>query len=181
MKDESFDHVRVVLCQNEIPITVTKEAFKKGRIVGALTYWNPAPVPTDNCSDVLPLVDVLCVNETEAQAVSGLTDLDAALQALVQKVPSVVVTMGKRGCMLLQKGRDIVRIPAAPADKVVDTTGAGDCFCGTMAWCLSRGISLYDAAKIGNQVAAISVTRYGAQASYPTLSECPAEVQRTLA
>jgi ribokinase len=168
----------VVSCQNEIPLAVTKRAFEMARAASsAVTIWNPAPPPKDGYSDILPLVDVLCVNETEALAISKQETMDSAIRELLKSVQTVIITMGKAGCMFSTKGMAQPKvIPAYDAGSVVDTTGAGDCFCGALAFFLARKYTLDRAIGLANQVAAVSVTRKGAQASYPRLTECPTEV-----
>jgi ribokinase len=177
-----FQQTKVVLCQNEIPLNVTKEAFYLAKSQGSLTIWNPAPAPAVDCKEILPYVDVLCVNETEARALSRVDDLTNAIHLLSEKVSKgVIITLGKDGCMLMSRGsNNILKIPASSVDKVLDTTGAGDCFCGSLALFLSRNATLARAVELANIVAGESVRRLGAQASYPTLLQCPSAVRNFL-
>ena len=171
---------RFVLCQNEVPMSVILKGFQLAKKFSKTTMWNPAPAPDRECSEILQFVDILCVNESEARAVSGCGEIDKAIEKLARQVNVVIVTLGKRGCILLQRGSEAVRIPAEPVDKVVDTTGAGDCFCGALAMFLAKGAPLAKAAEMANHVAAQSVKRPGAQASYPYPNELSPEIRAFL-
>jgi ribokinase len=91
---------------------------------------------------------------------------------------SAVVTLGERGALCVHSGT--VTHVAAPTVSTVDTTGAGDAFVGALAVALARGLDLVAAARIATEVAAYSVTRRGAQPSYPTLADLPASATRQL-
>lgn len=107
------------------------------------------PAPIEACTpEVLAEADIVVVNEHEAAALGA---VDAVL----------VVTLGASGVRI---GDDA--IPGVEVDDVVDTTGAGDCFTGTLAARLAAGDALVDAARIANSAAARSVTRPGAMSSY---------------
>lgn len=169
----------VVVVQMEIPRDGVEEAARlaTGRLV-----VNYAPVvPID--PDVLRRADPLVVNEHEAAAAASLlasgspdaaplavgTEADCA-QALIEAgVRSVAITLGERGALICDgPGRPIVPIPAIPV-QAVDTTGAGDAFVGALAAALADGFTLEDAAGMATSVAAYSVQRPGAQASYPSV------------
>lgn len=125
---------------------------------------------------MLEHVDVLCVNETEAERISGEeADLELAIARLAGWVQHcVIITLGSKGCLWRQRGEGAtVSFPAAQCAKsVVDTTGAGDCFCGSLVWGLEReGGDFGKAIRLANQVAALSVQTMGAQNSYPRLDE----------
>jgi ribokinase len=130
-----------------------------------------------NLAPVVPLAvgvvsrcDPLVVNETEAGEVLGRTltgapALEAAAAQLADRARSVVVTGGASGAWVCSGG-DVRHVPARPAT-VVDTTGAGDAFTGALAVGLALGLDLVDAAGRAAEVAAYSVGRAGAQASFP--------------
>jgi len=135
---------------------------------------NPAParkLPVE----LLKLVDVLTPNETEAQILSGVavndeTTAKAAAQKLLETgVGTVILTMGIQGYLLA--GRGGVEFVGAHKVKAVDTTAAGDAFTGGLAFALANGQPIADAARFANYVAALSVTRMGAQPSMPSLRE----------
>jgi ribokinase len=121
---------------------------------------------------LLPLADVLVVNETEAlqlldeSATAG--DWPAVAGALLALGPSsVVVTLGADGAILAEAGGETRSFPA-PAVAVVDTTGAGDAFCGALAARLAAGAALAEAAAAGVVAGSLAVTTAGAQPSMPT-------------
>ncbi len=163
-----------VLCQNEIPIDITKAAFQAAKEKeNVQTFWNPAPFPSNNMKEfesILPLVDILCVNETEWEAM-----IHHGGKALLKKIPGkVIITKGKEGSELYVKGESICTVPAHPlpkGKKVVDTTGAGDCFCGSLAYLLKMKFPIEEAMKIASEASSIAVTRKGAQESYPMVEE----------
>ncbi|HEV6953085.1 MAG TPA: ribokinase [Promicromonospora sp.] len=164
----------VVLAQLEIPLgTVTAAAVERRQ--GALFVLNAAP--SRELPDALwREVDVLVVNEHEAADLAGAAgtpeDLAAALLA---RVPAVVVTLGAEGSLVVRRDTDPVRVPAARVD-AVDTTGAGDTYCGVLAAALARlGLAgLADAARLAGAAAALAVTRPGAQDAVPDAAEVAA-------
>lgn len=163
----------VVLCQLEVAMETTLEAFLLAHAAGARTILNPAPaVPLPD--ELLRLTDICIPNETEAELLTGqrVTTADearAAATILRQRgAGAVLVTLGKRGVVVVDE--DWEHIPA-PQVRAVDASGAGDAFIGSLAVFLHQGMSLRQAAQRANRVAAISVTRPGTQASFPTSSE----------
>jgi ribokinase len=84
-------------------------------------------------------------------------------------VRDAIVTLGREGA-LVSTGDDTVEVPALPV-QAVDTTAAGDAFCGGLAVGLARGDDLIEAARFAARVAALAVTKAGAQDSMPTLAE----------
>jgi ribokinase len=152
----------VVLAQLEIPLEVVTAAAAARR-PGALLVLNAAP-SRELPADVWAAVDVLVVNEHEA------ADLTGAPEELLKRVPSAVVTLGAAGCLVLERDRQPLRVRGIHVD-VVDTTGAGDTFCGVLAAALARGSGLADAARQACAAGALAVTRPGAQAGVPTAEE----------
>ena len=139
----------VVLAQLECPLASIANALRSGRDAGARTILNPAPFrPLP--ADVLALVDVMVANEGEAARLG-----DAA-------VPILVVTEGERGARVGDR-----RTRALPVD-VVDPTGAGDAFCGTLAAALADGAALDDALGRAVVAGALACTVAGAFPSLPT-------------
>jgi len=164
----------VVVCQLEIPIETVEKAAEiavKNKVPFILD-----PAPARPLSDkLLSMVDVIKPNETEAQTITGIkvTDVESASKAadwlLGKGVKNVIITLGDKGALLANKsGKETIdRIKV----KAVDSTAAGDAFTGALAYGLANGNSLKAPAKYANAVAAISVTRLGAQASMPTKQE----------
>ncbi|WP_290062560.1 ribokinase [Amycolatopsis solani] len=155
----------VVLAQLEIPLDVVAAAAAAQR-PGALVILNAAP-SRELPDSLWEVVDLLVVNEHEA------ADLAGEPEKLLRRVPAVVVTLGGDGCVVLRRDEEPVRIPGVPVD-VVDTTGAGDTFCGVLAAALAHGHDVLEAARRAGAAAALAVTRPGAQAAVPTAAEVAA-------
>jgi len=164
-----------VLLQNEIPQAVNRFVLEKVRHTGAKVIYNPAPArPIE--PDLYPLIDVIAVNETEAESLTGVNvrgKEDAALAAAEfarRGVRSVVVTLGAKGaCYFGPEGETWF----APAFSVtpVDTTAAGDTFLGAFAAACADGMETAAALRFASAAAAIAVSRKGAQASIPVRDE----------
>jgi ribokinase len=167
----AFRQARIVLIQLEIPLPTVVRSARLAHEHGIPVILNPAPArPLPKT--LLRLVDYLVPNETElgqlaGQPVRSVREAAAAARVLLgQGVRAVVVTMGAKGCLqVTEAGASLI-----PTRKVrpVDTTAAGDAFCGALAYALSGGGALKDALPFANAVAAFSVTREGAQSSMPT-------------
>lgn len=146
----------VVLCQLEVPIEAVSAAAARAAETGALMAINLAPaqeVPVD----LLSQSDLLIVNEVEA-AFYG--------DALHQTGGMVALTLGGAGAALFKMGKEIARVPAFDVP-VVDTTGAGDTFCGALSVALAEGAAPEDALRFASAAAALAVTKPGAQPSLP--------------
>jgi ribokinase len=160
----------VVLAPCETLIETLTEAFRIASAAGRTCLLNPAPA-RDLPEALLRATDVCVPNETELRQLTGratdsLADVAAAARLLRDRGPAtVIVTLGERGALIVGAGEP-VHIPPMPAT-AVDTTGAGDAFCGALAAYLAEGDPLLAAATKANRVAAMSVTRPGAQASFP--------------
>jgi ribokinase len=161
------DAADCVVCQLEIPIEGVTEALRIGRDRGATTILNPAPI-TALPAGVLALVDWLVPNEVEFAALAGgPPDDERLLEQATALGVGLVVTLGDAGAAAVLDGR--VERFAPPSVDAADTTGAGDAFLGGFAWALARGETVGEAVRIGNTCGALSVTRAGTQASFPTL------------
>jgi ribokinase len=136
--------------------------------------WNFAPVREFERS-YLSKVNILVVNETEAAMLSGIeVNEDASVELAAKELQrlgcgTVIITLGVRGSFVSAPGTK-EWIPAYKVD-VVDTTAAGDVYCGCMAVALAEGKSLASSARFASAAAAISVTRLGAQPSVPYRNE----------
>ncbi|WP_281270645.1 ribokinase [Amycolatopsis palatopharyngis] len=161
---------RVVSLVLEIPVDTVVAAARAARS-SARIVLNLSPV-TELPTTVLALADPLIVNEHEARELlrsHGITGERGPGQAgglLGLGVRSAVVTLGADGAAIAEADR-VQHIPGLRVD-VADTTGAGDAFTAALAWRLSRGDTLADAARYAIHVSAYSVGRAGAQPSYPT-------------
>ncbi|MBI3196777.1 MAG: ribokinase [Rhodospirillales bacterium] len=169
------------LAQFETPITTTEAVFRRARAVGARTILNLAPV-VRYPSRLMKLVDIAVLNEIELAQATGRRitpkspDRDIVSACGRLGVPTVVATLGGRGLVIVSP--DGVTVLAALPAKVVDTTGAGDCFVGALAARLAAGRDLLDAARYANAAAACSVERLGAAPSMPTAREVAARLAR---
>lgn len=162
---EVFDPAAVLLASLEVPIETVARAVARAKAAGMTVVVNPAPGDRRLAElGVLPLIDVLTPNESEAEVLTGVHN-DPAEALRAEGVASVVVTLGGDGCLVVDaSGR--TKLPAHQVE-VVDTVGAGDAFSGALAVALSEGRSLRDAAAWASAAAAIAVTRPGAQGALP--------------
>lgn len=164
-----FARAAVVVAQLEIPLQSVRTAANLAREAGSAFLLNPAPARTLPTA-LLKLVDILTPNQSEAELLSGERDPERAARVLLARgVGKVTVTLGASGVLLADA--DGIRRLKAPRVKPVDTVGAGDCFSGYLAAGLASGLSFDCAAKRAVQAASLAVTRAGAQAAMPKLSE----------
>jgi ribokinase len=161
----SIKDLKVVIGQFEIPVEVTTAAFTAARKLGITTILNPAPY-REIPADLLAVTDWLIPN-LHPQHLDPNSDGVIADFAAAQKI-NLVVTLGEDGVVIADG--TITKV-AAQKVKPVDTTGAGDCFVGSFAFGLAMQMSPAKAAALGCQTAGLSVTRLGAQSSYPTAAE----------
>ena len=153
--------VDVVVVQLEVPLATVAASVSAARAAGIPVVLNAAPaqpLPAGLLADV----DVLVVNEPELAALSGSGDPARLARA-------VVVTLGADGARV-HHGGEVAQVPA-PAVPVVDTTGAGDCFVGALAYGVARGRDIVDAARLACAAATMSVRAVGARNGLPTLRE----------
>ncbi|HEY2158182.1 MAG TPA: ribokinase, partial [Isosphaeraceae bacterium] len=170
LPESVFDPRGVLLASLEVPIETVVRAVERAHARGVTVVVNPAPGDGRLATlGALPKVDVLTPNESEAEVLTGrhLDDPGAAADALrAQGVKSVVMTLGGKGCLVVDNdGR--TPIPARKVE-VVDTVGAGDAFSAALAVALSEGRPLREAAGWAVAAAAIAVTKPGAQGALPT-------------
>jgi len=172
----------VAVSQFEIPLPTIAAFFQRARSAGATTLLNPAPAQKIS-GELLALVDILVLNETELGFLAGdeLSDNDEAARIIgvarklqARQDQTICVTLGKRGVLALA-GREELSVPGRTV-KAVDTTGAGDCFVGALAAQLADGAPLRAALAFANAAASISVQRMGAGPSMPTAAEVAAVV-----
>ncbi|MEO5743620.1 MAG: ribokinase [Terracoccus sp.] len=170
-------HVRrrtlsVVLLQLEVPLTAL-EAAAAALPDGTVLVLNPAPMPPDagGLRRLLDRVDVLVPNRTELGQLVGRSEPRTMLEvreclSALDFAGAVIVTLGADGAILVEPGTEPVHRPALRLEPV-DTTGAGDAFCGALAFGLSEGHPLADAVARAVQVAGESTLFRGAQLSVP--------------
>lgn len=190
-----------LLMQLEVPTATLLEATKiePASPSHRKTFLTPAPLTSSGLpSELLQASDVLLPNKGEAKHLYSMLGGDKTeptpqecAQIILTKggCGSVIVTLGGDGCVIsyVNDTNEIIcnHVPAAKVDKVVDTTGAGDAFAGSLAYFYSRltstdntnttgrinGVALTEAAKRATHVAAYSVARKGAQSSYPSRND----------
>jgi len=166
----------VAVSQFEIPLPAISAFFQRARAAGATTILNPAPARPVG-PDLLGLVDILVLNETELGVLTGaeLSEKDEpsyfieAARPLRSKGRSICITLGRRGVLALV-GNEAILIPGRNV-KAIDTTGAGDCFVGALAAQLASNQSIREALTYANAAASICVQRMGAAPSMPTAVE----------
>jgi len=154
-----------IALQGNLSADFTSQMLRAARLDARRTLLNPGPV----CFDCVPLlgdVDVLVVNRVEAKTLSAHDDPARAAQALQRAgARDVCVTLGAQG-VLWCNARGTQHLPAMPAD-AIDTVGAGDAFCGTLLAAFGHELAMPLALRWAQAVAAVVVTRRGAQASFP--------------
>lgn len=167
----------LIVMQREIPAPTIQAVLAIAEVNDVPVLFNFAPVNTDGLS-VSAAMTTLVVNEIEAAMLSGLPvttpdEAERAADALRAQGPScVVVTLGADGSVVVSDSVR-ARVPAFPVTPI-DTTAAGDVFCGALAVAVVEGQSLPDAVRFASAAAAISVTRLGAQPSVPRRDEIEA-------
>ncbi|KFU79141.1 ribokinase [Amycolatopsis lurida] len=165
-EDVDLDGAEVVVLSLEIPLETVEHAVAKAVESGVKTLLNLSPA-AELSAETLRGLDVLLVNEHEAAFLLG---GEADFPKLLDLGPkAAVVTLGAKGAAVVTSD-GVTEVPS-PKVEAVDTTGAGDAFAGALATSLAKGEKLADAARRAVKVAAITVTRQGAQPSYPTASE----------
>lgn len=164
-----LDGVRYLLMQLETPLDAVEAWARAARAAGVGVVLNAAPARALPES-LLGLLDVLIVNEGELAAITGIDDMTNALAALA--VPRVIVTLGARGCCA-RDGDEVLMQPGFPVVPV-DTTGAGDTFCGVLVAALAQDVSLSEAMRRACAASALACTRIGAQSGIPTREEVDA-------
>ncbi|EDV21742.1 expressed hypothetical protein [Trichoplax adhaerens] len=179
-----MSNAKVVACQLEIPLESVYAALKTAKEFGAKTILNTAPANKDLDVSIFKFVDILCLNETETEIMTGLavSNVDEAKKSaciLAEKGPEyVLITLGKQGAVIAGKdGKPPVHVEGVSV-KAVDTTGAGDAFVGSIAYFMAKHPQLLFAeiVKRSCHVAAVSVCRKGTQKSYPSAEDLPKDL-----
>jgi len=176
---EALRGSQVLLLQMEVPLEASLAAARIVKAAGGLVVWNIAPaVPLPEAA--IPLVDAIAVNEAEAAALAGadtasLDGCAAAARTIARRGPTAIVTLGAGG-VLYAAGELVRRLPGHGVP-VVDTTGAGDAFCGALAAALARGLPIEQAIAAGNAAGALCVGRLGAAPSLPGAAAIAALLQ----
>jgi ribokinase len=160
----------VALAQLEVPLPAVATFLAQARAAGAWTILNAAPALAD-ARPLLEAADLLVVNETElAFFLEPFEDASAAARQLARDDRQwIIVTLGAKGIVAV-RGQETLTV-AAPHVAVIDTTGAGDTFCGVLAACLAEEMAMEPALRHACVAASLSVQRVGAAPSMPTRAE----------
>jgi sugar/nucleoside kinase (ribokinase family) len=134
----------------------------------ALSLSDPAWVDLNaaHFDRILDQVDLLFANEEEARRMAGLPTTEEAAEALAKRCETVAVTLGAEGSLVLSRG-EAARVPAAPVDKVVDTTGAGDSYAAGFLYGFVNDLGAERSARLGALVASEVVSHLGARPIQP--------------
>jgi ribokinase len=167
---KAIEDCGILLLQLESPIPSVLKAAKMAHEAGATVVLNPAPAcPLPE--ELFRYIDLFIPNETELSTFSGLPVEDvesaqkAALAMQAKGVGKLIVTMGSKGALICEGG-PAVFVPAHKV-KAVDTTAAGDTFCGALCVAISEGKTLKEAAQFACAASALTVQKMGAQNSIP--------------
>lgn len=159
------DSNSVVLAQMELPFPAVAQAATTASEIEARFILNLAPAA--NLDDTtLSICDPLVVNESEAEFLTGVkiqtaADAEKAVATLIQKTKSVIITLGAEGAVF-SDGNKFGKLPSKKV-QVVDTTGAGDAFCGALAAAFASKMSFESAVQAGLDAGANAVQHFGAQ------------------
>ena len=164
----------VLLLQHEIPAEVNAHAIRAAKSAGWFVMLNPAPAQAVS-HELLPLIDIIAPNETEAAVLTGLAiggrqdALAAARRLLAQGAHAALITLGSDGALYCDAER-VLHCPALPV-QAVDTTAAGDAYLGALAAALAESQTLEQSLGFAAAAAGLAVTRLGAQPSLGTRAE----------
>jgi ribokinase len=171
---EAFRLSSTLLIQLEIPLEPVETAVNLAKEEGLTVLLNPAPAQPLPPS-VLQNIDILVPNETEAKILCGfppdaeISPKELGKMLLGKGVKKVIITLGSKGAMYMD-GEEMFEVPAFKVESV-DTTAAGDSFCGALAVAIAEGKGMREAIRFASACAAISTTRLGAQPSLPYRKE----------
>lgn len=164
------------LAQLEVPVAAIDAFFQQAQASGARTVLNTAPALPGG-RDLFALSDVLVMNETELAFYAGSMPepsqpaiVEAARSLLAKPQQTIIVTLGAAGALAVGAQHHAMA-PGRKATEVRDTTGAGDCFCGTLCAALAQGELLAAAMTRANAAASLQVSRHGAAEAMPNAEE----------
>lgn len=163
----------IFLTQLENDYSVVKEAILYAKSLGMFTILNPAPARMLD-DEFYENLDLIVVNQSECQLLTGIfpeneADSRTALQAFAEKKVAALITLGTSGSITNLYG-EVIYVPSHKVE-TLDTTGAGDSYIGALCACLAEDSAIDTALEFATKVAAITVTRKGAQVSIPYKDE----------
>lgn len=174
--DEILKPGNILLVQMELPLQEIALVMERAHKGGATVIMNYAPAVKIPPA-LFSFANYLVMNEVEIRAAAetvGVQGADPAAlcRALAMKAGvTCIVTLGDKGAIAAAKDGHGISVPALKLEDIVDTTGAGDCFCGTLASSLHNRIPLHDAMRRASIAAGLSCQKRGAQDSYPYIAE----------
>ncbi|XP_069693445.1 ribokinase isoform X2 [Periplaneta americana] len=175
---------KVVVFQFEILVSTTIEALKTVKQGKGISIVNAAPAMANPDPRIFELSDIFCVNEPEAEILTGLPvrtveDAKLALSKLLDRgCKVVIITLGASGSVFAShEDRTPIHVPTQHV-KPIDTTGAGDMFIGGLAYYLAyhSDLPMEEIVRRSCELATMSVLKVGTQTSFPTRDELPAEL-----
>ena len=168
----------ILIAQLETPLEIVLYAFRKAKEKGLTTSLNPAPAAKNLNQEFYQYTDIIALNETEAEILTGINPVgSASINSVIKKlqnfgVKKIILTLGERGAFCAE-GETITEIKGEKVN-AVDTTAAGDTFVGAVAERLSAGIDFVAACQFANCASSITVQRRGAAVSIPGREEVEA-------
>ena len=169
--EKLFDGVSWFLTQFEVPLKSILLALKLAKKHGLKTVMDPAPVKKFSNNHLWELVDYLLPNEIELKELTHTEDVLKGIHILKSRgVKEIIVKLGKQGAVYEDEGK-LLSFPAVPVERVVDTTGAGDCFVAGFLHGMIQWGDITRAIKIGNLTASYSIQKKGAAISFPKKSD----------
>ena len=168
---EIIKNAEVVITQSKMPKEVYTALINFCHENGVKTVLTPCPskdlkYSQDNNAELLKKVTIITANEDESKEIAETDSLEAALSVL----PNIVATAGADGVYFLNNGI-VTRVPAMKPARILDTTGAGDTFCGNFVVALLKGYSKLDAVKRGVKASTLKLEKMGAQPGMPYSEE----------
>ena len=171
LSEFEFASTDVLLLQNEVPEEINAHAARCAQLSGAKVILNPAPYRRPS-EEICQNTNILVVNETEVSQLIDQPALSMTVHRIAEllaagagPVPGIIVTLGSEGLLARMDG-EVIRVEGHRV-QARDSTGAGDCFCGTLAASIARGQGVLDALDYASAAAALSVQRLGAGPGMP--------------
>ena len=166
----------IFVTQLENPYPVVLYGLRSAKKMGLYTVFNPAPARED-VQEAIGYADLILPNRKELRLLTGKEDIDEGCKHLLETgAKAVIVTLGENGSLLVTENGQR-KIASVRCGETLDTTGAGDTFCGALCARLAEGETLEKAAHFASVCSGIAVTRRGAQIAVPTKEEVVARME----